>query len=105
MQFSFDYNAAYPVAKAVLQEDDNLQKMRFELVPKQYVFSNVHSRNFAADVEIVDIPSVFVWVMFCFVCIRVTEEHFWRNYFYRVSLIKQSAQLSSLAQQTGACLY
>lgn len=66
VQFSFDYNAAYPVAKAVLQEDDNLQKMRFELVPKQ-----------------------------------VTEEHFWRNYFYRVSLIKQSAQLSSLAQQTG----
>ncbi|XP_067862815.1 synapse-associated protein 1-like isoform X2 [Heptranchias perlo] len=27
----------------------------------------------------------------------VKEEQFWRNYFYRVSLIKQSAQLSSLA--------
>jgi hypothetical protein len=24
---------------------------------------------------------------------RVNEETFWRNYFYRVSLIKQSAQL------------
>lgn len=26
----------------------------------------------------------------------VTEEHFWRNYFYRVSLVKQSSQLASL---------
>ena len=32
---------------------------------------------------------------------RVKEEVFWRNYFYRVSLIKQSAQLTSLAQQSG----
>jgi len=30
---------------------------------------------------------------------RVKEERFWRNYFYRVSLIKQSTQLSSLADQ------
>ena len=29
---------------------------------------------------------------------RVKEERFWRNYFYRVSLIKQSSQLSTLAQ-------
>lgn len=28
---------------------------------------------------------------------RVKEEVFWRNYFYRVSLIKQSAQLTALA--------
>ena len=27
------------------------------------------------------------------------EEAFWRNYFYRVSLIKQSAQLTALAAQ------
>jgi hypothetical protein len=27
----------------------------------------------------------------------VKEEKFWRNYFYRVSLIKQSTQLTSLA--------
>ena len=32
----------------------------------------------------------------------VTEENFWRNYFYRVSLIKQSTQLTSLAQQSGS---
>ena len=31
-------------------------------------------------------------------CFRVKEERFWRNYFYRVSLIKQSSQLSTLAQ-------
>lgn len=29
----------------------------------------------------------------------VKEEAFWRNYFYRVSLIKQSAQLTALAAQ------
>lgn len=30
------------------------------------------------------------------------EEVFWRNYFYRVSLIKQSAQLTALAAQQQA---
>ncbi|KAG7276281.1 hypothetical protein CRUP_015604 [Coryphaenoides rupestris] len=30
---------------------------------------------------------------------QMTEEAFWRNYFYRVSLIKQSAQISLLAAQ------
>lgn len=30
------------------------------------------------------------------------EEVFWRNYFYRVSLIKQSAQLTALAAQQHA---
>ncbi len=29
----------------------------------------------------------------------IKEELFWRNYFYRVSLIRQSTQLSSLANQ------
>jgi len=67
VNFQFEFETAYPVAMATLAEDPNLEKMRFELVPKQ-----------------------------------LTEETFWRNYLYRVSLIKQSAQLSSLAQQTGA---
>ncbi|XP_059140641.1 synapse-associated protein 1-like isoform X1 [Physella acuta] len=67
VQFQFDFSSAYPIALATLQEDPNLQKMRFDLVPKQ-----------------------------------VNEETFWRNYFYRVSLIRQSSQLaSSLAQQSG----
>lgn len=30
---------------------------------------------------------------------QIKEENFWRNYFYRVSLIKQSAQLTALAAQ------
>lgn len=30
------------------------------------------------------------------------EEAFWKNYFYRVSLIKQSAQLTALAAQQAA---
>lgn len=34
-----------------------------------------------------------------FVFDSVKEEMFWRNYFYRVSLIKQSAQLTALAAQ------
>ncbi|XP_032428902.1 synapse-associated protein 1 [Xiphophorus hellerii] len=36
---------------------------------------------------------------------EMKEEDFWRNYFYRVSLIKQSAQLATLtAQQDSECL-
>jgi hypothetical protein len=67
VQFQFEFSSSYPIALATLQEDPNLQKMRFDLVPK-----------------------------------LVNEETFWRNYFYRVSLIRQSSQLtSSLAQQSG----
>ena len=38
---------------------------------------------------------------------RLTEEQFWKNYFYRVSLIKQSLQANSAAlkepeQEAGA---
>lgn len=33
---------------------------------------------------------------------QVKEEMFWRNYFYRVSLIKQSTQLTSMTHQRGA---
>lgn len=64
VQFDFNFEEMHPVAEAVLQEDKNLQGMRFELVPK-----------------------------------LVNEETFWRNYFYRVSLIKQSIQLASLGQE------
>ena len=35
VQYQFDFTSMYPVAMATLQEDPNLQKMRFELVPKQ----------------------------------------------------------------------
>lgn len=61
VDFPFDFNLAYPVALATLEEDPNLKEMRFKLVPKQ-----------------------------------IAEETFWRNFFYRVSLIKQSAQLDQL---------
>lgn len=37
-----------------------------------------------------------------FVFESVKEDVFWRNYFYRVSLIKQSAQLTALAAQQQA---
>ncbi|XP_072901937.1 synapse-associated protein 1 [Hemitrygon akajei] len=67
VQFNFDFDQMYPVAAVMLQEDELLNRMRFDLVPK-----------------------------------LVKEEVFWRNYFYRVSLIKQSAQLTALAAQQQA---
>ncbi|XP_067848782.1 synapse-associated protein 1 [Heptranchias perlo] len=67
VQFNFDFDQMYPVAVVMLQEDELLNRMRFDLVPK-----------------------------------LVKEEVFWRNYFYRVSLIKQSAQLTALAAQQQA---
>ncbi|ESN93494.1 hypothetical protein HELRODRAFT_180810 [Helobdella robusta] len=62
IQFYFDFENSYPIALVMLEEDERLKNLRFELVPKQ-----------------------------------IKEEIFWRNYFYRVSLIKQSTQLTSLA--------
>ncbi|KAG8451727.1 hypothetical protein GDO86_003791 [Hymenochirus boettgeri] len=67
VHFNFDFEQMYPVALVMLQEDELLNRMRFDLVPK-----------------------------------LVKEEVFWRNYFYRVSLIKQSAQLTALAAQQQA---
>uniref|UniRef100_A0A8D0HFZ7 Synapse-associated protein 1 n=1 Tax=Sphenodon punctatus TaxID=8508 RepID=A0A8D0HFZ7_SPHPU len=67
VQFNFDFDKMSPVAMVMLQEDQLLNRMRFDLVPK-----------------------------------HVKEEVFWRNYFYRVSLIKQSAQLTALAAQQQA---
>lgn len=64
VQFHFDMEHMYPLATVMLEEDQLLNRMRFDLVPK-----------------------------------HVKEEVFWRNYFYRVSLIKQSAQLTALAAQ------
>jgi len=52
---SFDVEGSRSVAETMLDEDPNLRKMRYQLVPKQ-----------------------------------LTEFRFWRNYFYRVALIKQS---------------
>lgn len=62
VDYKFDMEQMMPVAMAVLCEDPELEKMRFNLVPK-----------------------------------KVDEVRFWKNYFYRVSLIKQSTQLSTLA--------
>ncbi|XP_077285947.1 synapse-associated protein 47kD isoform X2 [Arctopsyche grandis] len=59
VEFNFDYDISYPIAIAIMAEDPNLEKMRFDLVPKV-----------------------------------ITEENFWRNYFYRVSLICQASEAS-----------
>ena len=35
VQFHFEFSKSYPVAMAILEEDEQLKKMRFELVPKK----------------------------------------------------------------------
>lgn len=69
VDFQFDLETQTPIAMATLAEDPNLEKMRFELVPKV-----------------------------------ISEENFWRNYFYRVSLICQANEVSSMAQEGGASI-
>ncbi|XP_019880360.1 synapse-associated protein of 47 kDa isoform X3 [Aethina tumida] len=64
VDFQFDYEVSYPVAMAIMEQDPNLEKMRYELVPKV-----------------------------------ITEENFWRNYFYRVSLICQANELSFMSRE------
>lgn len=34
VEFEFDYDSSYPVALAIMNDDKELEKMRFELVPK-----------------------------------------------------------------------
>ncbi len=34
VEFNFEYDVTFPVAQAILAEDPNLEKKRFELVPK-----------------------------------------------------------------------
>ncbi|XP_052750913.1 synapse-associated protein of 47 kDa isoform X2 [Galleria mellonella] len=64
VEFDFDYDKMYPVAVAIMAEDPNLEKMRFDLVPKV-----------------------------------ITEENFWRNYFYRLSLICQANEADAAASR------
>lgn len=47
-------------------------------------------------------PQMWVSLFFPVILFRVKEEVFWKNYFYRVSLIKQSAQLTALAAHQAA---
>ncbi|XP_066248281.1 synapse-associated protein of 47 kDa isoform X3 [Euwallacea similis] len=71
VDFQFDYEVSFPIAMAIMEQDPNLEKMRYELVPK-----------------------------------IISEEEFWKNYFYRVSLICQANELSFMSRegdnQTGS---
>ncbi|XP_045482905.1 synapse-associated protein of 47 kDa [Harmonia axyridis] len=64
VEFQFDYEVSYPIAMAIMEQDPNLEQMRYELVPK-----------------------------------LITEENFWRNYFYRVSLICQANEMSFISKE------
>lgn len=60
-EFKFDYNICYPIAEAIMKDDQRLEELRYKLVPK-----------------------------------LICEEHFWRNYFYRVGLIFQANEADIL---------
>lgn len=49
--FKFDFDGEFPTAMVMLQEDPNLEKMRFTMVPKEYVYTAF---------------LLFVWVTNCF---------------------------------------
>ncbi|VDK48223.1 unnamed protein product [Anisakis simplex] len=69
--FSFENTQA--MAETMLNEDPNLRKIRYQLVPKQKVSFVFVSLRFRREIDF-----------------RLSEERFWRNYFYRISLIRQS---------------
>lgn len=82
VDFEFSYDIAYPTAIAIMAEDKALETMRFELVPKMWVAITYTNSNY------------FHW--YPSTPRSITEENFWRNYFYRVSLIIQAAELGTL---------
>lgn len=99
VQFYFDMEQMYPLAAVMLEEDQLLNRMRFDLVPKQWVVF-VGCKGFVClFLQMNEMGTNHLLQMCGNVLDSVKEEVFWRNYFYRVSLIKQSAQLTALAAQ------
>ena len=39
VQFHFDYEAIFPIAMVMLEEDQDLRELRFKIVPKEWVSS------------------------------------------------------------------
>ncbi|XP_050502167.1 synapse-associated protein of 47 kDa-like [Diabrotica virgifera virgifera] len=69
VDFQFNYKACYPTALAVMNEDPDLEKIRYKLVPK-----------------------------------AISEENFWRNYFYRVNLLCQAnEEFDKLDEEKTLC--
>lgn len=101
VEFNFEFEVTYPIALAILAEDPNLEKMRFELVPKVYVF--LFDKYFCLKKNIPLFCHQLHLLFFAhFDLYSISEENFWRNYFYRVSLICQANELSSMAKEGGA---
>ncbi|XP_022914917.1 synapse-associated protein of 47 kDa isoform X2 [Onthophagus taurus] len=69
VDFTFDYEVSYPIAMAIMEQDPNLEKMRYDLVPK-----------------------------------NISEENFWRNYFYRVTLLCQANDASHMSRDVDSQL-
>jgi len=70
--------------------DPELERHRFQLVPKQY---GPRVRGCGALCTRAD-ASRFLPTVSAVGARRVSEERFWRNYFYRVTLLKQALELS-----------
>lgn len=68
------------------------------------VLSCASLQNSELDKNRIFVSTAEIDTFFSNICFRVKEEVFWRNYFYRVSLIKQSAQLTALAAKHSAML-
>ncbi|XP_019867671.2 synapse-associated protein of 47 kDa-like [Aethina tumida] len=62
VNYEFDYDMSYPMAIAIMKQDPNLEKMRYNLVPRV-----------------------------------ISERNFWKNYFYRLSLICHAYELSFIS--------
>lgn len=85
VEFQFDYDISYPIAMAIMEQDPNLEKMRYELVPKMWALLIIYFD--------------FLLIYYYSSC-SISEEEFWKNYFYRVSLICQANELSFMSRDS-----
>lgn len=47
-----------------------------------------------------DVLAICLWILIRDTVLhRISEENFWRNYFYRVSVLRQSHELNTMANQ------
>lgn len=89
VKFDFDPDRSASTALALLEEDERLEKMR----------SNLRNEEFLSGLFFL----IFLLLSFRYELVpkKVKESMFWRNYFYRVSLIQQSYELKDLVDMKG----
>ncbi len=90
-----------PVAMATLAEDPRLDQLRFDLVPKKFVHRESFQLDVTTNIDLCACHEIECRASSFLAIGRVSEEVFWRNYFYRVSLLKQSSELAGLSSTPG----